>query len=226
MAYIEVRTDGTLPAAVRSSPADRQLGQGSSLTSTDPPPHESVATASRVAPTIVGRAGLALAAWFVLAASVTQGYWLATGDAFGLGLVVGLNPAGIGNLPTFAVTAALACCAGVTAMLAAALRVQRRPGWLAVALLATGCVLLSLEQLAVPRLADEFVRLEAAFPVSPIGVRGAVVAAVAIALAGIVAWAWRHAGPARARLACGAIAFAGGCTLVAVTEAVMQQAWR
>jgi len=185
----------------------------------------SAATASRLAPTSVGHAGLSLTAAFALASIVTQAYWLATGDAFGLGLVSGLNPTGIGNLPTFAITAALACCAGGTAILAAALRVQRAPGWLAVALLATGCALLSLEQLAVPTLADELDRLDAAFRLPPGGARSAVLAAVAIALASVVMWAWRHAGPARARLASGAIAFAAGCLLLTDTGAAALQAW-
>ena len=185
----------------------------------------SVATASGLAPTIVGRAGLSLTAALALASMVTQGYWLATGDAFGLGLVSGLNPTGIGNLPTFAITAALACCAGGTAMLAAALRAHGTPGWLAAALLATGCALLSLEQLAVPRLADELDRLDVVFNLRVFGARAAVVTPIAVALGCIVAWAWRYAGPARARLASGAIAFAAGCLLMTDAGAAMLQAW-
>ena len=67
-----------------------------------------------------------------------------TGDDFGLGVVPAFNPAGVGNLPVFALTALLAFSAASTAVLAAALRQQGAPGAGAWALLAAGQAALSL----------------------------------------------------------------------------------
>src|SRR5690349_7686815 len=64
--------------------------------------------------------GFALAV--ACASLATQTYWLETGDDFLLGLVPAFYPAGVGNLPVFAVTAALALCGAWATVLAAALR--------------------------------------------------------------------------------------------------------
>ena len=216
IAYTGVGGGRIAPGRPSHPVADPRLGFADS-----PAP---VVTTMRAALSIVARAGLAFTAVFSLATSVTQVYWLATGDTFGLGVVSAFNPIGIGNLATFAVTAGLACCAGWTALLAAALRVHRPPASRAVALLATGCALLSLEHLAVPRLAEELDWLDAVFRLPPVSARGAIVAICVVALAAIVARAWRDAGSARTHLAAGTLAFAIGSALETVAATAALQA--
>jgi len=169
------------------------------------------------------RIGLGLAAVVALASLVTQGYWIGTGDAFALGIVPAFNPAGVGNLPVFVVTAALAGCAAWMAVLAAALRVHGARGWMPWALLAAGTALLSLQQLAIPRprLGGDpewmAVGYEAPPPLHP---RDALLALAIVALGTVVVWAWWMAGRARGRLGAGAMAFAAGTVIDAVAGGI------
>ena len=179
------------------------------------------ATATSVSPVL--RAGLGVAAAFAIASLATQAYWMATGDAFGLGIVSAFNPAGVGNLQVFAIMAALACCAAWMSVLAAALRTHDARGGIAWALFAAGTALLSLQQLAIPRprIDDDPEWLAVGYVAPPaLRPRDALLAVAVVALGAIVVWAWWTAGRARARLAAGALAFAGGIAIDAVAGGV------
>lgn len=174
---------------------------------------------SRTAITPVLRAGFGVAAVFAIASLATQAYWIATGDAFGLGLVPAFNPAGVGNLQVFVITAALACCAAWMSVLAGALRVHDARGWIPWALLAAGTMLLSLQQLAIPRprLGGDPEWLAVGYAAAPpLRPRDALLGAGIALLGAVVAWAWWTAGRARGRLAAGALAFTAGIAIDAV----------
>jgi hypothetical protein len=153
------------------------------------------------------------------ASIVTQTYWLVTGDDFGLGAVPAFNPAGVGNLPVFALTALLAFSAASTAVLAAALRKQGAPGARAWALLAAGQAALSVQRLVLtrPRIGDDPAWLAVGYVLPPPPrPRDALLLAGALAGVAVVAAAWRTAGAARGRLAAGAALFTAGAALGAV----------
>ncbi len=167
-------------------------------------------------------AGLAIAT-LAAASLATQGYWIATGDAFGLGLVPAFNPGGTRNLPVFAVTAALALAAAWTITLAAAVRVRGASGHRAWALLAWTLALLSLQRLALanPRLGGDPAWLDVGYTVPPaLRARDLVLAIVAAGCVVAIVLAWRHAGAGRGRLLEAAAAFAAGSSLHAVAGGV------
>ncbi len=158
------------------------------------------------------------------ASIVTQTYWLATGDDFGLGIVPAFNPAGVGNLPVFALTALLAFSAASTAVLAAALRKQSVPGAGAWALLAAGQAALSVQRLVLtrPRLDDDPAWLAVGYALPPPArPRDALLLAGVLAGAAVVAAAWHTAGAVRGRLAAGAALFIAGAALGAVAGAAL-----
>jgi hypothetical protein len=165
------------------------------------------------------------AAMALTAASiVTQAYWLETGDDFGLGVVPAFNPAGVGNLPVFALTALLAFSAASTAVLAAALRTQGAAGAGAWALLAAGQVALSVQRLVLtrPRIDDDPAWLAVGYvPPPPPRPRDALLLAGVLAGVAVVAAAWRTAGAVRGRLAAGAALFTAGAALGAVAGAAL-----
>jgi hypothetical protein len=173
--------------------------------------------------TPVLRAGLGLAAAFAIASLATQAYWMATGDDFGLGLVPAFNPAGVGNLQAFVITAALACCAAWMAVLAAALRVHDARGGAAWVFLATGTAFLSLQQFAIPRprLGGDPAWLAVGYAAPPaLRPRDALLGAAIVLLGAVAAWAWVTAARARGRLAAGALAFSAGVAIDAVAGGV------
>jgi hypothetical protein len=179
--------------------------------------------ASLVRPVVVTvglhRAIVAGAMALVTASIATQTYWLVTGDAFGLGAVPAFNPAGIGNLPVFALTALLAVSAASTAVLAAGLWKQAAPGAGAWALLAAGQLALSVQRLVLtrPRIDDDPEWLAVGYvPPPPLRPRDALLLAGILAGIAVVAAAWRTAGAMRGRLAAGAALFTAGAALGAV----------
>jgi hypothetical protein len=167
----------------------------------------------------VTRLGVATLAAASLA---TQGYWIATGDPFGLGLVPAFHPAGAGNLPVFAVVAGLAVTAAWTMTLAAAVRARGEPGFRAWGLSAVTLALLSLQRLALPspRLGDDRAWLDVGYvPPPALRARDILLAVVAAGCVGAVALVWRHAGAGRRRLLGAATAFAAGSAIHAVAGA-------
>jgi hypothetical protein len=165
-------------------------------------------------------AGLALLA---AASLLTQAWWIATGDAFGLGLVPAFNPAGVGNIPVFALTAALAVSAAWTGVAAAALRVHGRANAIAWTLLAVVQALLSLQQLTIPRprLGGDPGWLAVGYATPPVLVPRDAILFAGIAVCGfVVALACRGAGAARGKLLGAAVMFAAGSALGAVAGVV------
>jgi hypothetical protein len=179
------------------------------------------ASVSRTAVAAIGsyRPIVAAATLLVTASIVTQAYWLATGDAFGLGVVPAFNPEGIGNLPVFALTALLACSAAMAAVLAAALRQRDAAGAAAWALLAAGQLALSVQRLVLtrPRTGDDpaWLTVRYALP-PPVRARDALLLAGVMAGVAVVAAAWRTAAAVRGRLATGTALFIAGAALGAV----------
>ena len=179
------------------------------------------ASVSRTAVAAIGsyRPIVAAATLLVTASIVTQAYWLATGDAFGLGAVPAFNPEGIGNLPVFALTALLACSGAMAAVLAAALRQRDAAGAGAWALLAAGQLALSVQRLVLtrPRTGDDpaWLTVRYALP-PPVRARDALLLAGVMAGVAVVAAAWRTAAAVRGRLATGTALFIAGAALGAV----------
>jgi hypothetical protein len=166
------------------------------------------------------RAIVAAVMMLVTASIVTQAYWLATGDDFGLGAVPAFNPAGIGNLPVFALTALLACSAATTAVLAAALRQQGAAGAGTWALLAAGQLALSVQRLVLtrPRINDDPAWRTVHYGLPPaVRPRDALLLVAVAAGVAVVAAAWRTAAAVRSRLATGAALFIAGAALGAVS---------
>ena len=170
------------------------------------------------------RAIVAAAMTLAAASIATQAYWLVTGDDFGLGVVPAFNPAGVGNLPVFALTALLAFSAASTAILAATLRTQGAPGAGAWSLLAAGQAALSVQRLVLtrPRVAGDPAWLAVGYVLPPpVRPRDALLLAGVLAGVGVVAAAWRTAEAVRGRLAAGAALFIGGAALGAVAGAAL-----
>jgi len=165
------------------------------------------------------RAIVAAAMVLVTASIATQAYWLATGDDFGFGAVPAFNPAGIGNVPVFALTALLACSAATSAVLAAALRQQGAAGAGAWALLAAGQLALSVQRLVLtrPRFNDDPAWRTVGYALPPaVRPRDALLLAGIAAGLAVVAAAGRTAAAVRGRLATGTALFIAGAALGAV----------